>query len=497
SLGVILSLTCQRIVERKWLHLIMDDFEIYINMKCIGNYQLGKTIGSGTFGKVKLAIHIPTQQQVAIKIMNKERMVDIIDIERVQRELHILKIVRHPNIIMLYDILETPKHIFLVMEYCQKELFQHIVKSKRIQEIHACSMFQQLLSGVEYLHKLNITHRDIKPENLLIKGRIKIVDFGLSNTYSELLKTACGSPCYAAPEMISGKQYNGLKADLWSCGVVLFVMMCGYLPFEDSNTNTLYKKILAASYKLPNFLSSDAADIIKLILNPDPDARPGIDDIRKHPWFNLYKTNHQLKQGIIIGQNKIPIDTNIVGQVEKLGHDRKFIFQCLHANEHNDATTSYYLLLDQAIQSGIKTIADIASDQFQAQLVQQNLETTNSDLNIKFDSDSSPIMKKSSKAEQAQFQEYPQQNIKSFFKVERPGRTIRAESESNRQTIDANRSLDMSRNNARSISISEYYTERMMNKELPLPPIPQLQKKRKFKLRNTLMHIQNAYGVKK
>ena len=148
------------------------------------------------------------------------------------------------------------------------------------------------MSGVEYLHKLNITHRDIKPENLLIKGRIKIVDFGLSNTYSELLKTACGSPCYAAPEMISGKQYNGLKADLWSCGVVLFVMMCGYLPFEDSNTNTLYKKILAANYKLPNFLSSDAADIIKLILNPDPDARPGIDDIRKHSWFNLYKTNH-------------------------------------------------------------------------------------------------------------------------------------------------------------------------------------------------------------
>lgn len=123
------------------------------------------------------------------------------------------------------------------MEYCQKELFSYIVKSKRIPEISACAIFQQLLSGIEYLHKIKIVHRDIKPENLLLKGKLKIVDFGLSNTYSEMLKTACGSPCYAAPEMISGKMYNGLKADLWSCGVVLFVMLCGYLPFEDSNTN--------------------------------------------------------------------------------------------------------------------------------------------------------------------------------------------------------------------------------------------------------------------
>jgi len=138
---------------------------------------------------------------------------------------------------MLYEVLETSKHIYLIMEYCQKELFSYIVKSKRIPEISACAIFQQLLSGIEYLHKIKIVHRDIKPENLLLKGKLKIVDFGLSNTYSEMLKTACGSPCYAAPEMISGKMYNGLKADLWSCGVVLFVMLCGYLPFEDSNTN--------------------------------------------------------------------------------------------------------------------------------------------------------------------------------------------------------------------------------------------------------------------
>mmetsp|Transcript_19611 Transcript_19611/g.14326 ORF Transcript_19611/g.14326 Transcript_19611/m.14326 type:complete len:170 (+) Transcript_19611:361-870(+) len=167
------------------------------------------------------------------------------DVERVAREIHILKLIRHPNIIQLYEILENPTELYLIMEYASGgELFDYIVEKQRVKEKEACRFFQQIIDGVEYLHKLNIVHRDLKPENLLLdqNKNIKIVDFGLSNTYKtgETLATACGSPCYAAPEMIAGKRYFGGNVDIWSCGVILFALICGHLPFEDPNTTNLY-----------------------------------------------------------------------------------------------------------------------------------------------------------------------------------------------------------------------------------------------------------------
>lgn len=161
------------------------------------------------------------------------------------------------------------------MEYVEQgELFDLIVRRGRLEEYEACRLFKHLVSAVAYLHQLNIVHRDLKPENLLVdwKGGLKVVDFGLSNTYrpGELLKTACGSPCYAAPEMISSKRYNGLDVDIWSCGVILFAMVCGYLPFEDANTSLLYKKILSGEYVLPAGVSSSFRDLLAKILNVDP-----------------------------------------------------------------------------------------------------------------------------------------------------------------------------------------------------------------------------------
>ena len=244
----------------------------------IGKYVLGRTIGEGTFGKVKIGMHELTRARVAVKILEKSKIVDVADAERVAREIHILKIVHHPHVVQLYEIIETPKKLYLIMEYASGgELFDYIVKHQRIHEPEACRFFQQLLSGVEYVSRLNIVHRDLKPENLLLdydKG-IKIVDFGLSNTYKngELLKTACGSPCYAAPEMIAGKKYKGVNVDIWSCGVILFALICGYLPFEDPNTSQLYKKILSADYQTPNYVSDDAKDLFKCILNTDPEKR--------------------------------------------------------------------------------------------------------------------------------------------------------------------------------------------------------------------------------
>lgn len=178
------------------------------------------------------------------------------------------------------------------MEFCQNgELFDYIVSHQRLHEKAAVRMYQQLVAGIEYIHKSGICHRDLKPENLLLDydKTLKIVDFGLSNMYApnsaELLKTACGSPCYAAPEMIAGKKYVGLKSDIWSSGVVLYAMVCGFLPFEDPKTSNLYKKILAGEYKVPKFLSQDCANFLSKILNTDPETRYSIEDIRNHPWY--------------------------------------------------------------------------------------------------------------------------------------------------------------------------------------------------------------------
>jgi 5'-AMP-activated protein kinase catalytic alpha subunit len=176
------------------------------------------------------------------------------------------------------------------MEYASGgELFEYIVKRKKLKEHEACKFLQQIISGVEYIHKSGICHRDLKPENLLLddQGNIKIVDFGLSNTYTagQTLKTACGSPCYAAPEMIAGKRYHGLGSDIWSCGIILYAMTCGYLPFEDPNTNKLYKKILACDFIIPGFISSSNKDLIQKILQTDPQKRFKISDIRYHEWY--------------------------------------------------------------------------------------------------------------------------------------------------------------------------------------------------------------------
>lgn len=268
----------------------------------VGQYLVGKTIGQGTFGKVKLGVHSKSGEKAAIKILEKRKIVEVADVERVSREILILKRVGavHDNVIRLYEVIDTPKSIYLIMEYCSGgELFDYIVKNGRIKEKQACNFFHQILNGVEYLHKCNVVHRDLKPENLLMERRpegwnIKVVDFGLSNTDDggKLLKTACGSPCYAAPEMIAGKKYVGPKADMWSLGVVLFALVCGFLPFEHDNTSELYKKILRGDYKCPKFISPHVKDLIGRILNTNPKQRFSIAQARRHPWMQMVKVKN-------------------------------------------------------------------------------------------------------------------------------------------------------------------------------------------------------------
>mmetsp|Transcript_29035 Transcript_29035/g.51943 ORF Transcript_29035/g.51943 Transcript_29035/m.51943 type:complete len:477 (+) Transcript_29035:2223-3653(+) len=318
--------------------------------KTIGHYLLGKSIGEGTFGKVKLGTQVLTGERVAIKVLEKQRILDVSDVERVAREIHILKQIRHPNIIQLYEIIETPKQLYLIMEYASGgELFDFIVARNRVTELEACRLFLQILSGVEYLHNLRIAHRDLKPENLLLDRNqsIKIVDFGLSNTYEPegLLKTACGSPCYAAPEMIAGKKYGGLKADIWSCGVILYALVCGYLPFEDSNTAVLYKKIMQGDFKCPAFISDSVRELISAVLNIDPVKRLSIDEIRGHPWCS--RSEHVVSTGIVVGRDQMPIHHGVLRQLETYGFNLEHAEKCILANRHNHVTTTYYLLLNK------------------------------------------------------------------------------------------------------------------------------------------------------
>ena len=235
---------------------------------------MGKTLGIGSFGKVKVAEHILTGHKVAIKILNRKKIKAIDMEEKVRREIKILRLFMHPHIIRLYEVLETPHDIYVVMEYVKSgELFDYIVEKGRLGENEARHFFQQIVSGVEYCHRNMVVHRDLKPENLLLdsKSNVKIADFGLSNVMRDghFLKTSCGSPNYAAPEVISGKLYSGPEVDVWSCGVILYALLCGSLPFDDESIPNLFKKIKGGIYNLPSHLSPGARDLTQLVFPHD------------------------------------------------------------------------------------------------------------------------------------------------------------------------------------------------------------------------------------
>jgi serine/threonine protein kinase len=235
------------------------------------------------------------------------------------------------------------------MEYAQRgELFNYIVAKGRLDENEARKLFRQIIEGIEYLHKYNISHRDLKPENLLLdrEKSIKIVDFGLSNRYArgELLHTACGSPCYAAPEMIAGKRYNGTETDVWSAGIVLFAIICGYLPFEDANTSKLYKMILSGDFSIPSHVSEEARDLIKGTLRTDPKIRFTISDIKEHRWFNGKSKGNT---GLI---ESLRIDRKIIAQMAEYDFvNKKQIELMIRMNKHNRITVTYYLLKTRAL----------------------------------------------------------------------------------------------------------------------------------------------------
>ncbi|CAE7026084.1 PRKAA1, partial [Symbiodinium sp. KB8] len=318
-----------------------------VSNKNLGHYILGRTIGEGTFGKVKLGRHILTGERVAVKVLEKDRIQEVADIERVAREVQLLKLIRHPHVVQLFEIIETRGQLYLIMEYASGgELFDYIVQNQRVPEPEACRFFHQIIAGVEQIHAMNVVHRDLKPENLLLDEHkcIKIVDFGLSNRFddNQLLRTACGSPCYAPPEMVSGQSYVPQMCDLWSCGVILFAMVCGFLPFEDSNTSALYKKILAANYTAPSFITDSVKELIAGLLTVDPAKRFTIADVRAHEWYRQLPEASVRPRDLVSRQ--CGLEEDVLQELKCHGFPQEYATNCLLNNKHNSVTTTYYLL---------------------------------------------------------------------------------------------------------------------------------------------------------
>ncbi|XP_043699068.1 CBL-interacting protein kinase 5-like [Telopea speciosissima] len=261
-------------------------------------YELGRLLGQGTFAKVYHARNLRTGQSVAIKVTDKEKILRVGLIDQIKREISVMRLVRHPNVVQLYEVMASKTKIYFAMEYVKGgELFNKVAKG-RLKEDTARKYFQQLIGAVDFCHSRGVYHRDLKPENLLLdeNGNLKISDFGLSALCEScrndgLLHTTCGTPAYVAPEVINKKGYDGAKADIWSCGVILFVLLAGYLPFQDANLMEMYRKISRGEFKCPNWFSPEVRKLLSRILDPNPNTRLIISKIMENPWFKKgYKT---------------------------------------------------------------------------------------------------------------------------------------------------------------------------------------------------------------
>lgn len=259
----------------------------------VGKYELGKTIGEGSFAKVKVAKNVETGDVVAIKILDREQVLRHKMVEQLKREISTMKLVKHPNVIKIFEVMASKTKIYIVIEFVDGgELFDKIAKHGRLREDEARRYFQQLINAVDYCHSRGVFHRDLKPENLLLDshGVLKVSDFGLSALSQQLqgdglLHTACGTPNYVAPEVLKDKGYDGTASDVWSCGVILYVLMAGYLPFDETSLMALYLKICSADFTFPSWFSSGAKKLIKRILDPEPLTRITVAEIIEDEWF--------------------------------------------------------------------------------------------------------------------------------------------------------------------------------------------------------------------
>ncbi|XP_055921747.1 MAP/microtubule affinity-regulating kinase 3 isoform X13 [Eupeodes corollae] len=315
----------------------------------IGKYKLIKTIGKGNFAKVKLAKHLPTGKEVAIKIIDKTQL-NPGSLQKLFREVRIMKMLDHPNIVKLFQVIETEKTLYLVMEYASGgEVFDYLVLHGRMKEKEARVKFRQIVSAVQYCHQKRIIHRDLKAENLLLDSElnIKIADFGFSNEFTpgSKLDTFCGSPPYAAPELFQGKKYDGPEVDVWSLGVILYTLVSGSLPFDGSTLRELRERVLRGKYRIPFYMSTDCENLLRKFLVLNPAKRASLETIMSDKWMNMGFEDEELKPYIEPKQDLA--DPKRIGKTEALvamGYNRQEIENSLSQVRYDDVFATYLLL---------------------------------------------------------------------------------------------------------------------------------------------------------
>ncbi|KAM8834923.1 MAP/microtubule affinity-regulating kinase 4 isoform X3 [Synchiropus splendidus] len=312
----------------------------------IGNYRLLKTIGKGNFAKVKLARHILTGKEVAIKIIDKTQL-NPTSLQKLFREVRIMKGLHHPNIVQLFEVIETDKTLYLIMEYASGgEVFDYLVSHGRMKEVEARAKFRQIVSAVHYCHTKNIVHRDLKAENLLLDAdaNIKIADFGFSNefTLGNKLDTFCGSPPYAAPELFQGKKYDGPEVDVWSLGVILYTLVSGSLPFDGQNLKELRERVLRGKYRVPFYMSTDCEGILRRFLVLNPTKRCTLEQVMKDKWINAGYEGDDLKPHIEPVEDYS--DAARIEVMVGMGFTPEEIKDSLLNQKYNEVTATYLLL---------------------------------------------------------------------------------------------------------------------------------------------------------
>ncbi|XP_029027394.2 serine/threonine-protein kinase SIK3 homolog isoform X3 [Betta splendens] len=323
----------------------------------VGYYEIERTIGKGNFAVVKLATHMITKAKVAIKIVDKTQLDDE-NLKKIFREVQIMKLLKHPHIIRLYQVMETERMIYLVTEYASGgEIFDHLVAHGRMAEKDARKKFKQIVAAVHFCHCRNIVHRDLKAENLLLDHNlnIKIADFGFSNIFSrgQLLKTWCGSPPYAAPELFEGKEYDGPKVDIWSLGVVLYVLVCGALPFDGSTLHNLRARVLSGKFRIPFFMSTDCEYLIRHMLVLEPSRRLTMEQICKNKWMRQGDPDPDFDRLIAeCEQVKTERETELINEqvlmaMCEMGLDRESTLQSLQTDAYDHLSAIYSLLAER------------------------------------------------------------------------------------------------------------------------------------------------------
>lgn len=325
----------------------------------VGPYRLEKTLGKGQTGLVKLGIHCSTGQKVAIKIVNREKLSESV-LMKVEREIAILKLIEHPHVLKLHDVYENNKYLYLVLEHVSGgELFDYLVKKGRLTPKEARKFFRQIISALDFCHSHSICHRDLKPENLLLDERnnIRIADFGMASLQvgDSLLETSCGSPHYACPEVIRGEKYDGRRADVWSCGVILFALLVGALPFDHDNLRQLLEKVKSGVFHMPHFIPPDCQALLRAMIEVNPEKRVTLEAIQKHAWYQAGRNEpcpeqpppRRVSMGRIMSLTEL--DPDVLDSMYSLGcfRDRVKLAQDLQCEEDNQEKMIYYLLLDR------------------------------------------------------------------------------------------------------------------------------------------------------